>query len=371
MSLSSVVLARGRRLAPALMVFAASRAVVVAAVVTTSLIVAYDRADFFFDWDGAHYRRIAAEGYPPLHPPEGGYRADAAFFPLLPLLARALSSFTFLSISASGVLIATLSSLTAVVAVWFAVRDEVADDATATRSLALWVAWPASFSLSMFYSDALMVTAAAACLLALRRRMWLVAGVAALLASAARPNGAILVLPCAWAAVEAIRRDRDLRSLVAPALAPLGTLAYFAYLYAEFDDLWMWFEAQRLGWGQEASLTRFFLVSALVDGIRQPDARFDLLIAGAAGLAAVALVIWMWRDRVTPEYAIFATGIIAVALLSSFGASTPRFVLQAFPLFIAPARRLRQAVFTPVVMASCGGLALMTVLITATRQLLP
>lgn len=333
--------------------------------------MAYERSDFFFDWDGRHYLLIADEGYPPLHPPEGGYRAEAAFFPLLPMLTRGLATIAPLSTTASAVVVATVTSLTAAVAVWFLMRQELGGDAGGTRGIALWVAWPASLSLSMFYSDALMVAAAALCLLALRRRLWFVAGVAALLASAARPNGIVLVLPCAWAALQAIRQHRDLLAVVAPLLAPLGAIGYFAFLHLRFGDFWMWFEAQRLGWGQEASFTRLFLVRALIDGLREPDARFDLLIAGSAGVVALALLLWMWRDRISPEAALYATGIVVLALASSFGASTPRFVLQAFPLFIAPARRLQGVPFTFTAMVMSGGLAMMTILATATRLLLP
>lgn len=104
----------------------------------------------------------------------------------------------------SGLIIAGVAGATATTAVWLlALRLDGAQ--TALRSAALFSFWPGSFALSMAYSEGLLVTLAAAALLALDRRRWALAGVLALLATATRPNGIAIAFACGWAAFVAVR----------------------------------------------------------------------------------------------------------------------------------------------------------------------
>ena len=71
----------------------------------------------------------------------------------------------------------------------------------------------------------MLIVLACVCFWFLLEERWLLAGVAAALASATRPNGVALVAACAVAAFIAIRQRRDWWSLVAPLLAPIGFIA--------------------------------------------------------------------------------------------------------------------------------------------------
>ena len=133
------------------------------------------------------------------------------------------------------------------VAVWMLAVDVLGDE-RASRAVLLFVFFPAAFVLSMVYAEGMLLVGGAGCLLLLGRRQWLGAGIAGAVATASRPNGVVVVVCCAWASIVAIRERREWRSLVAPAVAPLGAVGFFAYLWARTGNSTAWFFVERQGW---------------------------------------------------------------------------------------------------------------------------
>ena len=361
-----------RELAPAVAVFAVSRVVVgVALAIAPVVAPGYDRGDFFLDWDAAHYFTVAEDGYPPLHPPGGGYLAHSAFFPLLPWLARWLDVATPLSLRQSAFVVANAAALGAAVALWFLARATLGGEAKATRAVALVVLWPASLVLSMFYSDGLLLLLVSISLLALLRERWVLAGVAAMLATASRPNAIAIAVACGWAAVVAARRTRSIRPFIAPALAPLGMLGYFTFLEIRLGDFFLWFKAEEEGWGGGFDFGNHFVTTLLDDGLRNPTARFDLLLSGVAGLVGLGLLVWAVRARLPTEQLLYAGVVLVLALGASFGASIPRYVMNAFPIFLAPAARLPEGAAQAWLSVSAAALACLTLVVATTRVVTP
>jgi Gpi18-like mannosyltransferase len=145
---------------------------------------------------------------------QGRAQSDLAFFPLYPMLIRGVHQLTGWSFKSSAVSITLVASALAMVFIWQFV-ERLTDSGTASRSVALLCFFPWGFILSMAYSEGLLLLAAAVCLLALLDERWVIAGLSALLAGAARPNGFVLILPCAWAAFVAFRRKRQWRAVFA------------------------------------------------------------------------------------------------------------------------------------------------------------
>ena len=71
------------------------------------------------------------------------------------------------------------------------------DNDVAERAMVLFAVFPGSFVLSYAYAEALLIVLAALCLWFLLDEHWLLAGLAAALATATRPNGIALVAACA------------------------------------------------------------------------------------------------------------------------------------------------------------------------------
>ena len=183
-------------------------------------------------WDGTWFLRAAEQGWPRHLPMSHGHVAanTVAFFPVFPITIRWLSSATTLSPLLVGVTLSAATGLTAVLAVGLLAR-RFTSTKQATRATLLFALFPGTFVFSLVYSEGIVITCIALGLVALLDRRWWLAGVLGLVATAASPIALAFVLSCAWCAIRATWRDRDVRPLVAPVLASLGFLAYMGWLW--------------------------------------------------------------------------------------------------------------------------------------------
>jgi hypothetical protein len=194
------------------------------------------------------------------------------------------------------------------------------------------------------------------------RRRWLVAGIFAGLATATRPNAIVLAICCAWAAAVAIRQRREWRSLVAVVLAPLGVLAYFGYLWHRTGSALVWFRVESRGWGERVDFG-VKTVDRLHMAWSHPWANPNNVATSLGLIFVLAAIPFVVRARLPAVLVIFTAGIILLGVWSKTLGLRPRFVLTAFPLFMALGMRLRPTAQQLVVAGSAGMLALMMVLV--------
>jgi hypothetical protein len=292
-------------------------------------------------WDGGFYLEIAQQGYPDSLAGHIGQGNSVAFFPLYPIvirLADPLIPVGHLLVSALAITLtagAVAAGLIAAISFrFFAARMEpLAARRAALVVAAVWSAEPASFVLSMAYSEALFTALAAGSLLALITGRWWLAGVTALLAGATRPTGALLVACCLVAAVPVLRR-RSATPLAAVMLAPVGLVAYLGWAAVRYQRADAWFAVQRQGWGMytDGGITT---VREIMRYVLHPTDRSVGLAVVAAIAAALTLLVLLVRQRPPAVLTVYAAGVAAVALSTHgvFG-SVPRFLLPAFPLLL-------------------------------------
>lgn len=345
-------------------IFAASRAVTYFALCTAAYVSpTYRLRDVFGIWDSGWYMLLARRGYPHAVPRGPGgvvQQSTIAFFPLFPMATRAVVRFTPLNYEQAGVLLAGVFGALAAVAVW-ALARYLAGSEVADRSAALFCFFPGSFVLSLNYSEGLMIALAATCLLGLVSRRWLLAGVAGALATATRPTAVALVVACAWAAVWALRR-REWRSLLAPALAPVGMLSFFAFLWVRTGEARAWFETQHDGWGQKVDFGAT-TVRDVSDTIGHP-LQYVNRLSGVVCLLFLLVAVWfLWRARLPGALNVYTAVVVAMSFLTEITSGRPRFLLVAFPFLIAMAKRIRGTAFAVVI--GCSAVVL-TVLVMVT-----
>lgn len=345
--------------------YAASRLVVWAAVLGGWTL----RPDLSVD---GMLRRLDASWY--IDTARAGYAAQAAtpdaiasdpgvlrgaFFPLWPLVVR-VTRVPGVSLEVSATVVVAALGFGVVVGTWMLVA-RLADRDAADRAAVAVCVFPGSFVLSIAYAEALMLCLVVACLLALTERRWLLAGVAAALATATRPNAIALIAPCAWAAAVAIRHRREWASLVAPALAPIGVLGFHAFLWWRTGRIDAWDLIQRNGWQERVdlgarNLERFTTLLRWDD----PDPGTVLIGLGALVVLGAAWALWRWRPPLT--LTLYAAGIVGLALVAQTLGPRPRFVFTALPLVWAPAVLLRGDRFRLLVVGSTAGLAVLSVM---------
>lgn len=359
---------------PPLGIFVGSRFSVLAAVYITKLLIeAPTFREVLIHWDADWYIR-AAEGYDHRVPTGTGNRAqsDIAFFPAFPLAIKLISLISGLSLTTSGLVASTVLGALAAVALW-RLTELVTDRDVANRTVALVFFFPGAFAFSTIYPEGLFIFASSVCLWALIKEKWLVAGLFGALGSATRPNGVILIACCAWAASFVLLRRREWKALIAPAIAPIGVIAFFIFLAVRTGDELAWFRAQSRGWDQQID----FGVNAMrtvATVILNPLANLDRSIAvGSLFFAAVAAwLLVKWRpEKAFPLFALYSIGIIGPIVVSQGFSLTARSLMTAFPLLIAVARRFDGMVFTVMLAISASVFSLFTLLFGGSLLLTP
>lgn len=284
-------------------------------------------------WDAGYYLQIAEGGYPSEFSPTT--TSVHGFFPLFPMLVRAVHRVTGLEHFRAAVALNVVLSAAAMVAIWLLV-ERLADKAAAHRAVLLIAFFPWAFVLTMTYAEPLLLLCAAVTLLALLDRRWLLAGLAAAAASAARPNGLALALCCAWASFEAIRVRREWRSLLAPILAPTGLLAFFTLLGVRTGDFLanLHMKDRALG-DQGIGLDPASAMPRLRGLWNAPLNDLNFLGSVVCVVLLVLMVFAMWRWRPPVILWLYAVPVVLLAIVYTTYGSMPRFVLTAFPFVAA------------------------------------
>ncbi len=316
-------------------------------------------------WDAGWYEAIARLGYRPL-----GHQS-LRFFPLYPLLGRALAVLPGVSDGTALVVVANVSALLASALLLVLVRRETGDGALADRSVWLLCLAPPAFVLVMGYAEATLLVLFIGCFLAMRRPWggepcWWAATLLGLGAGLTRPLGLLLAVPVA---VEAVRRwraadgPRRLLSVAAVAAPLAGTAAFLCWSWGVFGDALLPLRVQAQA-GHHGGLSD--PVRTVLDDARGVfHHHFGTALHVPWVVLVVALVVVCWW-RLPAPYGALCTAVAAVALSGTNLDSFERYALSAFPLVVAGAtltssRRVERCVLT-VAAAGLAAYALMAFL---------
>jgi Gpi18-like mannosyltransferase len=354
-----------RPLAVPLLAYAASRVLTTFAILLAASASHQSVHRVFTVWDGRWYEKIALHGYP-TNVPQGDFylhtgrqvQSAAAFFPLYPLLVRALDKVLPGDAAVAGIVLSLLIGAAATVLVWI-ISEKVAGRRVADRAAVLFAFSPGAFVLSLVYAEGLLVLLSAACLLALLERRWALAGVLAALAGATRPNATAVALACAWAAGVAIWQRREWRALVAPVLAPVGMLAFFVFLWWHTGEALMWFRVESQGWGERIDLG-WYNLSIIGHVITNPLQNPNNIVLVVSMISAVVLMVVLVRAKLPAILNVYAISGLCLVLASHINAR-PRFIFVAFPIVIALAKVIRKQ---PAFMVLAASFAATTVMLT-------
>ncbi|HUI02152.1 MAG TPA: hypothetical protein VLZ77_01330 [Acidimicrobiales bacterium] len=283
-------------------------------------------------WDSGWYESIARHGY------GGAGHESLRFFPLVPLLTRALSWIPGVGVGGALLFVANASALVGVVLLAVLVRREAGDDALARRAAWLACLAPPAFTMAMGYAEATLLALSVGTFLALRSKAWWWAALLGLAAGAARPVGALLLFPAVVEAVRGLRgapppeRVRRAAAVAGPAL---GAGIFLGWVGWRYGDALAPLRVQEQGTlrGRVADPLRTLAHDAwllahghhLGSGLHLPWALLSV------ALVVVALVRW------PASYGVFAAAVVAVALTASNLDGFERYALSAFPLVLAGA----------------------------------
>jgi hypothetical protein len=321
-------------------------------------------------WDGDWFLRAVRHGYPTHLPMIHGRVGEnpIAFFPLFPLVVRGLHAVGF-DPGVAALLLSGITGATAVLAVGFLARRMAGDDA-GKRAALLFAVFPGTFVFSFAYSEGIVVTCVGFGLIALLDRRWWLAGLLGAVATAASPVALAFVVSCAWCGIRAAWRDRRPWPLVAPVLAPVGFVAYMAYLWRHTGRLMAWRLTERGGWHSYPSLEYpFRIVWTFLRDPLAPTLTGQILFAGTV-VAVIGVVLMVKEHQPAP---VFLYGICAIgsAAISQPVGLRPRFLMLAFPMVIAAGTRYQGRTYRILVIVSAVLLVLVAALETGSAAVFP
>jgi hypothetical protein len=300
-------------------------------------------------WDGRLYLAIAQHGYPSVL----SHRAPvAAFFPLYPLLVRAVALVLGGNWAVAGLVASGAAGALACLAVGALARERAGVESGVRAGWLMAVAPGAAF-LSPAYAEGLAVALCAVALLLLDRRRWWAAGVTGALATAASPLALPIVVAAAWAAW----RSEERRAWTTPFVAASGFGFYCLYLWGRMGTPFGWFDAERVGWGQHVDLLAPLKWVTRTPGITVVET--CCFVIALAGLWA------MRRAHVPGTWWAFTVPLLVSVAFGGGMWLTPRLLLSAVPLVPALALAVPSARFR--IVAGSSAVVMVLVLLSYTQ----
>ena len=295
-------------------------------------------------WDAIWYLRIAELGYAPDD-------VSPSFFPLFPLLTRALALLVpnFL---AAGLIVSTVATFLAFLFL-YRLCDDLADTETARRAVIYWALFPTAFFLFAPYAESSLAACALASVYFARREKWGLAAIASAGATLARPIGFLVLVPLA---IEAWRQTGNRGRAMAALGSSLGAmLLWMLYLHVQFNDALLWVHAEE-GW-QRVFVFPWETILRAFQGILSGEGAVannfvDLTLTFVA--CAAIVVAWKKLPLSLSTYALVMIGVPLLNLAQVSGyelapmAAAGRRALVAFPAFIALALAWRGKVKQPL-----------------------
>ena len=279
--------------------------------------------------DAPHYLYIAEYGYARA----GEEINKIVFFPLYPLLMAGLGRVLGGNFALAGVILSQACyGLSAVLLMKLAKLDCAHPGAAL---IAYWL-YPLGFFCLGVFTEGLFLLLVILSFYLLRKRRWLLAGLAGLLCALTRTQGILLLLPGIYSAWRHIRRrgwDWRFPALLGPAagygiyliLNRIVCGDFFAYAYYEALSPW-WQTPQWLG----ATVAQQLELALRYPGIAKWIYWPQLLLY----FIAAALLFHGCRCRLRTEYILTGTAYLGMSYTPSWLISGSRYMLGCFPLYL-------------------------------------
>jgi len=295
--------------------------------------------------DSQHYLNIAQNGYVNT----GDDRLLIVFFPLYPLLIRGVH-FIIDNYLVSGLVVSNLCWVFAAYLLYeLALMDT--DKKGALRALKYLCILPASFLFSAPLSDSLFLLLSVACVYAVRKNLYPVAGIIGFLAAFTRMPGVLLFAPACFELVGTIIKERPLRgrnnrwrlgmtgNALSLLLIPAGLLLYLYINYRVTGSATMFLTYQRENWHQQ--LGWFFgamatqVSSATVSFASDVTMRWGLWIPNILYLFGSLGIVIAAQNKLRASNVAYFIAYYAVCMGATWLLSAPRYLTAAYPLALA------------------------------------
>jgi hypothetical protein len=311
-------------------------------------------AQAFAAWDSGWYFEIARRGY--FVNAEG--QNAIAFFPLYPLLVRALAwpfGGTERALWVAGVVLSYACLFLGLVVLHRLTSARFGDRETARRTVLYLAVFPFAFFFTMVYTESLFLFLSVSAVAAATASRWGLAGALGFLVALTRPNGVLIAVPLGLLALGGRPRPLELaRRALAVALVPAGLGVYSAFAWRLTGDPLGWLHAQN-AWGYTLGNRPWVELMKVLDGLERfgaygyffsdPLAPYYFL-HGAVALAVIALVPTVFA-RLGVALGAYVAVTLYVPLTGNALEGIGRYTATLFPVFMlfgsATSKRVHEA----------------------------
>jgi hypothetical protein len=318
--------------------------------------------DGWFRWDSGWYMRLVQSGYDPI---PGQAQQPTNFFPLYPLLVRALTVVTRNPYIAAFLL---SNGFLLLACVWlYRLVERAHGERVAARTLLLMLCFPFSYYFSAMYTESLFLVTAVGAFYFADRRRWLAASLCAGAAGATRLVGVVVLMPvalyylqaCGWSS----RRVRWNVLWLLVGLAGIG--GHMLFLWLRFRAPLAFLSSQWVpGWGNEQTWRAFReLWRSATTWRKLASGAYDGVSLVNVTLALAAVVVCLASAR---RLGLIWTSWALVTLVASLRIwrASGRYSAVVFPVFVGVALLTddNEPLFVTLLTGSCLVLALLTYL---------
>ena len=289
-------------------------------------------------WDTGQFTHIAMYGY------NAPYRM--AFFPLFPLLERALA-VVVRDPFVAGLILSNVAALGVFMVLYRLVMEDFGAE-QAWRSVLYLAVFPTAFFLVVAYNESLFVFFTLLSFYEMRKGRWWLAGLAALFASLTRSIAVCLFIPFVYEYLR--QRDFQLRKIRFDVLGAVGiaggVIIFGVYGYLTFHDFLAFSHAQAV-WQRQLSPPWLIFWEAYGIIKHNPILSFDSIHTVIDLSATLFILVILALAFVGPwklarehwSYAFYAVAIyLFVIIVPEAGryplSSLARFMIEIFPAFV-------------------------------------
>jgi len=283
-------------------------------------------------FDGAHYLRIAKNGY------------DAytqVFFPGYPLLIRLLNPI-FNNYLLSGLLIANLSFIIFLLGLYSLLLRNWPEKLV-QKALKIYLFFPTTFFFNSLYTESLFMCLTVLFFNFLDQKHWFKASIMAFLASLTRVVGIFLglALLIEWL----IKKGSwSIKGIIYFIVSIFGFLSYLLFLKVNFNNPWLFIKSLSL-WEKNKFILfpqTFWRYLKMLTMINLGWDKYYLVVLELIAACLFLYLLIISFRKIKWSYFIFSCGCFLLPLSTGTFSSLPRYVLILFPLFIILAELLHK-----------------------------
>ncbi len=309
---------------------------------------------FWKSADAFHYLCIARDWY--LSEGELDRVVQLVFLPGYPIAVR-FAALLVRDYILSGLLVSTLCFAGALCVFYRYVQAEYGGSA-AERAVVFLCLTPGAFFFFAPMSESLFLLLSAACLLALQKRRWLLAGLFGALASFTRSLGLMLFVPLfmEWIGELLHGKKNHARAVAALLLVPLGFGAYLLVNYLVAGDPFQFMIYQREHWYQSLGLffstaayqTRYAMSAAAKGNY---ESLMGLWLPNLTAVFGALAILFFGAKRLRASETAWAIAYYVIAIGATWLLSAPRYMAVLLPLpitmgLVSEKRGVRVALYT-------------------------